>query len=227
MADKSSMGKNRVRLPVNDDNTDREDNDPVEIWADFGYHVVVPLGEYIDDYDDNYVRMQRGTLILVRGDSEQEQIGEIEVWHIDGARAIDNNLDIVDVCDSISQDTYDYAVSVYTDGELDRKIVGDDIILSDNVLVLHSISILPAYRGNGYGKAITRKLIETIGHGCGAVLLRPAPLQFSRAEDAEWMESMQMSRFPKDEKAATDKLFRYWKGLRLRRTKHPEIYCVI
>jgi GNAT superfamily N-acetyltransferase len=207
--------------------TDNEENGPVEIWVDFGYHVVVPLVEDFDDYDDNYLRMQRGSLILLRNDGKTEQIGEIAVWHIDGARAIDNGLDIVDVCDSISQDAYEYAVSVYTDGELDRDILGEDMIVSEDVLVLHSIAILRAYRGRGYGLAISRKLIETIGHGCGAVLLRPAPLQFSRAEDTEWLEKMQMPEFTQDQKAAADRLFRYWMRLRLRRTKHPEIYCVI
>ena len=205
--------------------TSNEDNGPVEIWADFGYHVVVPLGEDIDHDDDNYVRVQRGSLTLVSNDGETKQIGEIEAWHIDGARAMDNKLDIVDVCDSISQDAYEYAVSVYTDGELDRNIVGKDVIISNDVLVLHSIAILRTYRGRGYGLAISRKLIETIGYGCGAVLLRPAPLQFSRDKDAEWMERMQMSEFTQDHKAATDRLFKYWIGLRLRRTKHREIYC--
>lgn len=138
---------------------DNEDNGPVEIWVDLEHHIVVPLDDDGDDYDDNYVRIQRGSLLLVRADGETEQIGEIEVWHIDGARAIDNKLDIVD--------------------------------------------------------------------GCGATLLRPAPLQFSRADDAEWMERMQMSEFTQDQKAAADGLFKYWMGLRLRRTKHPAVYCVI
>jgi hypothetical protein len=206
--------------------TDNEDDGPIEIWVDFEYHLVVPLGENFDDYDNSYVRMQRGSLLLVMSDGETEQIGEIEVWHIDGARAINNKLDIVDVCDSISQDAYEYAISVYTDGELDRDVVGEDTIISDNVLVLHSIAILRAYRGRGYGLAISRKLIETIGYGCGAVLLRPAPLQFSRDKDAEWMAKMQMSEFTQDHEAAKDRLFKYWMGLQLRRTKHREIYCV-
>ena len=210
-------------MPVSEDITD---NDPVEIRVDFGYHVVVPLGEGLNDYDDNYVRMQRGSLVLVGGNGETEQIGEIEVWHIDGVRATDNKLDIVDVCDSIGQDAYEYAASVYADGELDRGIVGEDAIISDDVLVLHSIAILRAYRGRGYGLAIGRKLIETIGYGCGAVLLRPAPLQFSRAEDAEWMKNMQMYEFTQGRREATDRLFKYWMGLRLRRTKHSGIYCV-
>jgi hypothetical protein len=36
-------------------------------------------------------------------DGKPKQIGEIEVWYIDGLRAADNGLDIVDVCDSMTQ----------------------------------------------------------------------------------------------------------------------------
>ena len=201
--------------------------EPVEIRLDLGYRISVPIGDEIDEYESNYIRAHRGPIILVHGEGELErEIGEIEIRYIDGERALEKNLDIVDICDSIDQATYEYAFAIYEDGTLDRRIVGEAVI-SEDVLVLHSISLLPSFRRKGYGLSISRKLIETIGGRCGAALLRPAPLQFSRDDDREWTERMGIAMFTDDREAATKKLVEYWKRLNLRKTKHPKIFCVL
>lgn len=189
--------------------------------------IVVQSEEYFDDYSDNYVRRHRGPIRLVRGEPEQiEEIGEIELWYIDGSRAIDNGLDIVAICDSIGPEEYEYASSIYKDSFINETIVEQP--MSQDVLVLHSISILPEYRGNRYGILVTRKIMETIGYHCGAVLFKPAPLQFSlQAEDKEWKERMAMDQFSSEKKVATEKLLSYWKTFEIRSTKNPEIYCII
>ena len=180
-----------------------------------------------DEYRDNYVRSHAGPIRLVNAESEEEvEIGEIELFYLDGTRALDNDLDIVDICDSIGQDQYDYAAAVYSDGALDTDIVGD--WFSNDVLALHTISILPEYRGRQYGLRVTKKIIETVGSHCGAVVLKPAPLQFSSqyAENQAWMERMQMAAFGTDRQAATKRLTDHWKALDLRPTKDPAIFCV-
>jgi len=189
--------------------------------------LIVQDEESHDDYRDNYVRSYAGPIRLVNAESEEEiEIGEIELFYFDGTRALDNDLDIVDICDSVGQDQYDYAAAVYSDGALDSEIVGDWI--SNDVLALHTISILPGYRGRQYGLRVTRKIIETVGNHCGAVILKPAPLQFSSqfSENKEWMERIQMTVFGTDQQAATKRLTDYWKALDLRSTKNPSIYSV-
>jgi GNAT superfamily N-acetyltransferase len=189
--------------------------------------IVVQSEDYFDDYSDNYVRRHRGPIRLLRGEPERiEEIGEIDLWYLDGSRAVDNGLDIVAVCDSIGPEEHEYASSIYKDSLINETIVEQP--MSQDVLVLHSLSILPEHRGNRYGLLVTRKIMETIGYHCGAVLFKPAPLQFSpRAEDMEWVERMAMDRFPTGEKVATEKLLSYWKALEIRVTKNPEIYCII
>ena len=111
---------------------------------------------------------------------------------------------------------------MYRDGVIDPEIVDEP--LSNDVLVLHKIAILPEYRGRKYGLRVTRKIVETLGYRCAAVVLRPTPLQFS--EEPEWNERMGMSAFSTDEKTATEKLTAHWGALDLTPTKDPSIYFV-
>ena len=198
----------------------------VELHITFNTSLVVRFDdEDIDEYD--YVKRFSGHIELVVGEEEKRtEIGEIEVWYIDGSRAQRDNLDIVELCDSMTQDEYDYAECIYTDGELDHTIVEDSFF--QDVMVLHKIAILPEYRGCKYGLKVAEKIIEAMGNQCGAILLRPSPLQFLSwsSDDAEWVKKMHMEEFSQDEQHALKKLTEYWKNLGLNPTKHLEIYCI-
>ena len=62
--------------------------------------LVVQDEESQDEYRGNYVRSHAGPIRLVKVDSEEEiEIGEIELFYFNGTRALDSDLDIVDVCD--------------------------------------------------------------------------------------------------------------------------------
>ena len=113
----------------------------VELHITFETSLVVRFDkEYVDESD--YVRRFTGDIELVVGEQEERtDIGEIEVWFIDGARAQRDHLDIVELCDAITQDECDYAESVYTNGELDFAIVENPV--SQDVMVLHRIAIFP------------------------------------------------------------------------------------
>ena len=197
----------------------------VELHITFRTSLVIRLSnEDFDEYD--YVRRFTGHIESVVGEQEKRtDIGEIEVWYIDGTRAQANNLNIVEICDAVSQEEYSYAESVFTNGKLDYSVVGDTF--SQDVMVLHQISILPDFRGRKYGLKVTEKLIETMGVQCGAILLHPAPLQFSIQENnVEWKQRMRVELFCQDEKEATTKLSSYWNTLGLLPTKNPDIYLV-
>ena len=71
--------------------------------------------------------------------SEPKRIGEIEVWYIDGSRAADNGLDILDVCDSMTQAEYQYASAIYTEGSVDSSIVEEP--LYNDVLAIHALAL--------------------------------------------------------------------------------------
>ena len=184
------------------------------------------MDEGTDTYDDNYVRRFAGRIEIVEGEQEETvEIGVVEVLYLDGSRAQENDLDIVAVCDFLGQAEYEFADSVYTDGELEYSIVENPI--SQDVLVLYGIAILPEYRGREYGLKTTEKIIETMGRKCGAVLLRTAPMQFSaQSDNEEWMQRMGMEQFSQNEQKAQMKLTEYLLRLGIRSTKSEEIYCI-
>jgi len=125
--------------------------------------LVVQEESTADPYDDNYVRYHHGPIRFVDGETEQRaQIGETELYYIRGMCALENGLHIVDVCDSIGQEVYEYAASVYVDDVLDSGVVGESF--SNDLPALHSIAILPNYRGRRNGLRVTRKIVETIGY---------------------------------------------------------------
>ena len=150
----------------------------------------------LDDYDDNYVRRYVGPVRVQNGDgSEQTHIGEIEVWYIDGSRAADNGLDIVDVCDAMSQAEYEYASAVYTDGTIDALIMEDPFY--NDVLVIHALALTTDFQGLGLEARIIRKIADTLGYHCAAIVFDPRQIGISEGE-----------------------------GLDLAPTKNPSLFCL-
>jgi hypothetical protein len=137
-----------------------------------------------DEYDDNYVRRYTGP-VRVRIDDEEKtrKIGEIEAWYLDGSRAADNELDIADICDSIGEIEADYAAAIYTHGSIDPSVVEDRI--SNDVLVIHSLTVQVKYQGQGVEARIVRKIAETIGYHCGAVLMIPERVGIAGSDELD------------------------------------------
>lgn len=134
------------------------------------HSVLVIPREELDDYDNQYVRKLSGPVKARSEESRNEvQIGEIDLWYIDGSRAADDGLDIVDVCDSLSQEEYEYAAAVYTNGSVDIASSGGPI--SNDVLVVHALVLQPEYQG--LEERIIWKVAQTIGYHCTAVVLDP------------------------------------------------------
>jgi hypothetical protein len=189
-----------------------------------------PTDEESDEYGDCYVRYMESDITLVKWNEKTEthgrdRIGHVVVWYLDGTRAIDNRLDIVDICDAVAQEQYDYARSIYINGFIDPKIC--EVPRSNDVLILHLIEIDPKYRGHKYGLVTSQKICDYLGYNCGAILLRPLPLQFSPISQQEgWQERYNTSVFPSSRKESTKRLSAYWKKLGLHATNDKTILCI-
>ena len=179
--------------------------------------------DYQDEYGDDYLRYYKGTIYLLEEDDEQTEIGEVEFFMMDGNRALNNNIDIVVECDSLGQDEYDYAKSIYKDGVIDEKFI--ELGFSNNILALHELAILPEYRGHDYGLSIAKKIFDTFGSHCAAMVLRPMPFQFaSFGSDEKNKARYKLNAFSLSESDALKKVTAYWKKLGLKKTNDPGIF---
>lgn len=158
-----------------------------------------------DDDRDNYVRHLEGPVLLVHGEREEEtEIGRVELIYYDGSRAIDFGLDIVDIADSFRQAEYEYAQSMYTEGMLNQELISYK--MSNDLLAIRSVSILPEYRSRNYGVRIVHKIAETVGYHCGAVVIDSGVLAEAGIETEGEPDNL--------------------KALELRPTKNPMIYRI-
>ena len=150
--------------------------------------------EPLEDYDDNYVRKYAGPVRIQGEDGcALKQIAEIEVWYIDGSRAADNGLDIVDVCDSMTQAEYEYALAVYTEGSVDSSIVEDPVY--NDVLVIHTLALTSDFQGLGLEVQIIRKIADTLGYHCAAIAFDPDRVGITEDDELEIIPTKTSSLF--------------------------------
>jgi len=166
--------------------------------------------------ETEYYKSYRGEILLKTIDEEdneiEKMIGYIEFWYVEGDRAYYNDINIVDYCDSIEQELYEYSQAIYKNGYIDEKLI--DMPLSNDILVLHRIEIIKEYQGRELGILISQKIVQSFGHHCGGILIRPSPIQYSEiAKKDNWMEKYNSKNFVKGKKLATDKLLNYWKKI--------------
>jgi len=146
------------------------------------HSLLVLRREEMDAYDNQYVRKFSGPVRVRFEESVEEvEIGQIEMWYIDGSRAADDGLDIVDVCDSLGQGEYECASAVYTSGSIDASIV--DGPFSNDILVIHSLELQPGYQGQGLEARIVWKIGQTLGYHCAAVVFCPEQVGLSEKDE--------------------------------------------
>jgi hypothetical protein len=190
-------------------------NENESISFEFKFHIKFYAGNY-DECEDNYYKCLSSPIIYNTynkdGTEYEENIGYIEIWYVDGNRAFNNDLDIVDVCDSIERELYEYSLAIYKDGYIDEKLV--ETPRSNDILILHRIEINKKYQGRNFGIEISKKVIEYLGYNCGAILIRPCPIQFSDISRKDnWMDNYYSERFSIEKDKSIKKLKKYWEKI--------------
>ena len=191
-------------------------NENESLVFEFKFHIKVD-SDNDDDYDDNYYICLSSPIVYYKyndmDNTEFEKtIGYIEVWKLDGTRAINNHLDIIDICNSIEQELYEYSSAIYEDGFIDEKLV--EMPRSNDILILHRIEINKKYQGRKFGIIISQKIIEYLRYNCGAILIRPCPTKFSDiSKENNWMDSYFSENFSNKKSEGIKKLTQYWKKI--------------
>lgn len=187
----------------------------------FGVRFVlqVPFGEEIDAY---FTRVD-GELLCLPTEEEEDPVsaGRLECYIIDVEGAEAQGFHPMDVFDQM-QESYECYKRMF---EPDSGVLRPEFVaafgeaLSRNVLMLHRLEVLPAFRHAGLGLAAMEQAIRRFGCGCGYAVLQAMPLQFEPRRDAQreqWFAAMQLADFPQDEAQARRKLQSYYARLGFR-----------
>lgn len=147
-----------------------------------------------DGEPSDFVSEYTGTIRCTRDrDGRVVRVGRVRAYRIHAALAREAGESVFDVCDSHSQELHDAYAAVFDVGQDDiREEVRQQFDGFDSdVLVLDYVLLSPRWRGLRLGLLAARKLIDTVGGGCGLVVsfvypLNPDADQFGRVP-AGWI----------------------------------------
>jgi hypothetical protein len=105
------------------------------------------------------------------------------------------------------------------------KLLGEDVVFSNNILILDRLEILPDYRGEELGLRFIKAAVRRYGIGCRLVAIKPYPLQHESTdrERDEWREQMALNALSKDQHASTAKLKRYYERAKFKAVRGTEL----
>ena len=183
------------------------------VGADFGHRDLVELLEaQVVAYDVD--------------DQKQALAGRLSLYRVKLGVAVNNGINAYGACQHFSQELGDYASAI-----LDRRTgyVPDRIMYEydhapGDLLILHTVRILPNYRGRDLGLVAASQLIDYYGGG-GYVLCRPRPLQFANSSSPPDTE-MAYDRFKASQEEATAKLQKHWARIGFQPVEGGEFYLL-
>lgn len=184
---------------------------------DIRFEIARPLAKSAEPSD--YVVEVRGTVRVIGEQGTTEIIGWVFARVVQAARAYDDGVALFEVCDSVDQSLHDHASAVYDWDNEGLKTSLSDGCMGAGILVVESVQIVPARRGQRIGLLAMQRTIDTFGSGCALVVIKPFPLQFGTGHDLSstelpgWEERMAMKSYSANKKEALAKLRAYWARL--------------
>lgn len=145
------------------------------------------------------------------GDELEVHAGLLEFYIIDISGAMGRGHELFDLFDQSQEalECYELLFDPAT-GELRERFSDEFEDASGlNILLLHRLEILPAFRNHKLGLKAINRALDLFGHGCGYAVLKAMPLQFEARHSADreqWYAEMQMAEFSADETVSCSQL---------------------
>lgn len=170
---------------------------------------------WLDDGDEDrdLVTEYTGKIIHLTEDEREISIGRVRADRVDYGEALSRGIPFYEVFDlsGALEDFYEALFDSKTDdfrNDLEIDMVGD-------ILVVHTVEIVPKYRGWNLGLLSMLQTIRTAGAGCAMVAIKPFPLQFAgKVTEKNTREFNQCQ----------EKLRAYWERLGFQRISATECY---
>ncbi len=147
-------------------------------------------------------------------------LGAFSVYLADLVGAMTEGVSAFDVFDT-AQSTFDLFQTLFDLEQYElldsvkRLAFGEEYPLTEGVLILDRLTILPAHRGHAVGLLAMKALVEQFRAAAGIVVLKAFPLQFeggsSRNEDKDFREAdLELESFTVSSRTATSKLKKHY-----------------
>jgi GNAT superfamily N-acetyltransferase len=187
---------------------------------DYDYEMITRTVQSFSDELDYRIKIE-GSLERVQYDDSGEVVERIQVGRIKAIQywlesVITGRTSVWDLLDADSQEACEIYEEVF-DPELDefKLKVSErvkDTFLMRNMLYIHSVEILPEFRGKGIGLQAMRKFLKAHHIADGLTVTCPAPMnpQVREWED-DWSQKMQYDQFQCSYEQAHAKLAKHWK----------------
>ncbi|RYF85203.1 MAG: hypothetical protein EON98_07210 [Chitinophagaceae bacterium] len=168
---------------------------------------------------DNYRYKQSviGSIMLQdEKGNDLEEIGRVYLDKLLLGVAMNEGYDLFDVFDTeqyileMGECVWDFEKNHFN-RNLNRFFEGD--MHESDILFIHTVEVLPAYRGMRIGETAMKDAANNFESGCGLIVVHCEPPQHLHwgHYDKEWHQKMRYELFEKDEKKAREKLIDYLK----------------
>ena len=129
----------------------------------------------------DYFHKWKGRVFLhsIQDDGEYD-IGEFAVIQVDTENAWRSGRTVHEILDTTGP-SFEFFEVLYKGNDYSRaavKALRGHGLLSENILILDRLLILPAYRGHGLGLAALKLMMQRFSIGAGIIVLKAFPLQF-------------------------------------------------
>lgn len=136
-----------------------------------------------DDVDADYVHSIAGKITAEGHQGGEEGAGRIGASLVQFSAALDHGISTTRLGDGISGEISEYWEHLFDmeTGYLKEAIQTDYEVGGLDLLIIDYVEIYPKFRGLGIGVSAINRTIDVFGAGCGLVVCKPWPLQFTPA----------------------------------------------
>jgi hypothetical protein len=160
----------------------------------------------------DFLQSISGKILACTEDELELRAGHITASLVQFGRAIDHGVMPDQLGDGITGDVAEYWEKLYNvkSGEWKEVIRDSFEIVGSDLLAIDCIEIYPRFRGHQIGLLAVDRAIDIFSPGCGLVVRKPWPLQFTPAfvTGRRRMQRLQVSNISEIE--AVQKLRSYW-----------------
>lgn len=146
---------------------------------------------------------------------ESKRVGTIMAYRLDGGRALNDGVDLADVCDAHSQTLADLHGLLFRRtfefSPVVAKVFPD--ASTPDVLLIDLVELIPEVRGRGLGLRAARRMMNLFETGDGLVVVLPFPVQSNAGFRKDTAVDRDLSAFTCDDATAKLKLRTYWSRL--------------